>query len=213
MPSRRLTNIFVFISRCIFFLLINFGGALRAQDGWKFPDFSATQVFPSRRADISMQVYRSGSSVRVDRSGAMSTLYVTAPSQIYNLTTYPDHSRQCVSLKADQARMLPSPLELIQGKILRRTAVGEEEIDGHRTKIEDVVVLRPGGKTIESRIWEAEDLHGIPVKIESDLDGLKLQAVYRDIVVGVPERALFAIPERCTAFEKMGQIAEMRELK
>jgi hypothetical protein len=218
MRSRNLRKILLFISRCIFFLLVNFGGYLQAQDlqtgdGWKFPDFSATQVFPSRRADIAMKVYRSGSSVRVERSRAMSTLYMTSASKVYNLTVYPDKSRQCVSMNPEQARMLPSPLELIQGKILKRTTVGTEEIDGHRTKIEDVVVLRAGGKRIESRVWEAEDLNGIPVKIESNLDGLKLQALYRDILVGAPDRALFATPDRCTPFEKMGQVAEARELK
>lgn len=160
-----------------------------------------------------MKVYRSHSSVRVDRSGAMSTLYLTAASKVYNLTVYPDKSRQCVSMNADQARMLPSPLELIQGKILKRTGIGSEEVEGHPTKIEDVVVLRPDGKTIESKVWEAEDLNGIPVKIESNLDGVKLQALYRDIVVGAPNTALFAVPDHCTPFEKMGQVAEARELK
>jgi len=47
------------------------------QGAWNFPDFSATQVLESRKADISMKVYLAGDSVRVERSGALSTLYVT----------------------------------------------------------------------------------------------------------------------------------------
>jgi hypothetical protein len=202
----------------IFFFFFYIGAfvqaqAVQVQAPWKFPDFTATQVFPSRRADIAMKIYRSGSSVRVDRSGAMSTLYVTAASKIYNLTTYPDHSHQCVSMNPDQAHMLPSPLELIQGTIVKRTAVGSEEVEGHRTKIEDVVVKRPGGKEIESKVWEADDLSGIPVKIESYVEGITLRAIYRDIVIGAPDTALFAVPDRCTPFEKMGQVAEVRLLK
>ena len=190
-----------------------FGGLVQAQESWNFPDFSANQVFQSRRADIAMKIYRSGSSVRVERSGALSTLYVPAKSEVYNLTVYPDQSRQCVAMKPEQAKMLPSPLELIQGKILKRTAVGSDVVDGQSVKVEDVTVAQPDGKTIESKVWEAEDLKGIPVKIESYIDGITLRAVYRDIVIGAPDQALFTIPDRCTPFEKMFQVAEIRDLK
>jgi hypothetical protein len=190
-----------------------FGGFAHAQDGWNFPDFSASQVFQSRRADIAMKVHRSGSSVRVERSGALSTLYVPAKSQVYNLTVYPDQSRQCVAMKPEQAKMLPSPLELIQGKIVKRTALGSDVVDGHPVKVENVTVAQPDGKTIESKVWEAEDLKGIPVKIESFIDGITLRALYRDIVIGAPDQTLFTIPDRCTPFEKMFQVAEMRNLK
>jgi hypothetical protein len=190
-----------------------FAGLAHAQDTWDFPDFSATQVFQSHRADVTMKVYRSGSSVRLERSGAMSTLYVSAQTAVYNLTVYPDHTRQCVSMKPEQAKMLPSPLELIQGKILKRTAEGSEVVEGHNTKIETVVVGRPDGKTIESKVWEAEDLNGVPLKIESHIGEITLRAFYRDVVLGTPDRSLFTIPDRCTPFEKMGQVAEIRTLK
>ena len=96
-------------------------GAVHAQDSWSFPDFTATQVFQSRRADLTMKVYRSGSSVRVERSAAISTLYGPVSGKVYNLTTYPDKSHQCVSMNPAQAKMLPSPLELILGRIVKRS--------------------------------------------------------------------------------------------
>src|SRR5215469_17428677 len=159
-------------------LLLFRGSAVNAQDGWDFPNFTATQVFQSRRADLTMKVYRSGSSVRVERSAAISTLYVHARSKVFNLTTYPDKSQQCVSMNPEQAKMLPSPLELIQGHIVKRIAAGTEMVEGHATKMEDVTVVGPDGKTVESRVWQAEDLHGIPVKIESHLDRVTLRAAY-----------------------------------
>lgn len=194
-------------------LVVVLGSAVHAQESWNFPDFTATQVFQSRRADLTMKVYRSGSSVRVERSAAISTLYVPASSKVYNLTTYPDKTHQCVSMNPDQARMLPSPLELIQGRIVKRSAAGTETVEGHPTKIEDVTVVETDGKTIESRVWEAEDLRGIPVKIESHIDQVTLRAVYRDIAVGSPDDKLFSVPDQCTPFEKMGQVAEARVLK
>jgi hypothetical protein len=183
------------------------------QVAWTFPDFSATQVLESRKADISMKVYRSGDSVRVDRSGALSTLYVPSKSKVYNLTTYPDHSHQCVVMKPEQARMLPSPLELLQGSDIKRTAAGTEVVDGHPCKIEKVVVTRPDGKTVESKVWEAQDLKGIPVKIESHVGEFTLSAVYRDISTEAPDQQLFMAPEKCTPFEKMGQVVEQKIVK
>ena len=194
-------------------LTFSFVGLGYAQDGWKFPDFSATQVFQGRKAEMAMKVYLSGASVRLERSAAISTLYETESSKVYNLTSYPDNSHQCVSMKPEQAKMLPSPLELIQGKIVKRVAAGSEVVDGHQTKIEDVTVVGMDGKMIESRVWLADDLKGIPVKIESYIQGVTLRAIYRDIVVGSPDKTLFEVPARCTPFEKMGQVAESKVLK
>ena len=160
-----------------------------------------------------MKVFLSGQSVRVDRTATISTLYATERAKVYSLTTYPDNSHQCVSMKPEQAKMLPSPLELIQGKIVKRVADGSEVIEGHRTKIEDVTVMGMDGKAIESKVWEAEDLKGIPVKIESHIGEVTLRAIFRDIVVGSSQESLFEVPTKCTPFEKMWQVAEAKTLK
>jgi hypothetical protein len=193
--------------------ILSFSALTHGQDAWSFPDFSATQVFESRKADMAMKIYRSGSSVRVERSGALSTLYMPSSSKVYNFTTYPDHSRQCVVMKPEQAKMLPSPLELLQGSNLKRTSVGTEVLEGHACKIESVVVTRPDGKTIASKVWEAEDLKDIPIRIESRIGDVTLAAVYRDISVSAPDQDLFTIPDTCTPFEKMGQIVEQKTLR
>jgi len=186
---------------------------VHGQNAWSFPDFSATQVFESHRATMQMKVYRAGDSVRVERSAALSTLYTPSKSKVYNLTTYPDHSHQCVVMKPEQAKMLPSPLELLQGSELKRTDVGREVVEGHPCKVENVVVKRPDGKTIESKVWQAQDLQGVPVKIESHIGDVTLSAVYRDISLDAPDQGLFTIPERCTPFEKMGQVVEQGIVK
>ena len=189
------------------------GGLIHAQNSWNFPDFSATQILESRKANMAMKVYRSGDSVRIERSGALATLYAPSKSRVYNLTTYPDHSHQCVAMKPVQAKMLPSPLELLQGSIVTRKDAGTDTIEGHPCRIENVVVTRPDGSKIESRVWEAQDLQGIPVKIESHVADVTLSAVYRDISLGTPDPALFTIPEKCTPFEMMGQVVEQKTIQ
>ena len=193
--------------------LLSFGALGYGQNSWSFPDFSATQIFESRKATMSMKVYLSGSSVRIERSEAMSSLYVPSASKVYNLTTYPDHSHQCVVVKPAQAKMLPSPLELLQGSDLKRTPAGTEIFDGHPCNVENVVATRPDGRKIQSKVWEAQDLKGIPVRIESHIDDVTLSAVYRDISLGTPDQALFTIPDECTPFEKMGQVVEQKTVR
>ena len=194
------------------FLLAS-GAVAFGQNSWTFPDFSATQVLESRRATMTMKVYRSGSSVRLERSEAISTLYVPSAGRVYNLTTYPDHSHQCVVMKPEQAKMLPSPLELLQGSQIQRTFVGKENLDGHPCNVEDVIVKRSDGSTVESKVWEAQDLSGIPVRIESHVGDVTLSASYRDIVTETPDSKFFTIPDRCTPFEQMGQVVEKKTIR
>jgi hypothetical protein len=187
--------------------------AQNAEDPWKFPDFSATQVFHMGSYDMTMRVYRYGPSVRVELSPAISVLYVPAASKVYKLTSYPDRSHQCVVMRPDQAKITPSPLELLNGVKVNRTPAGTEVVDGHKCKVEFAVVTRADGKTVESKVWEAEDLNGAPVKIESQLPHFKATATYRDIVLGPPDKALFNPPARCTPYEKMWQVAEHNDAK
>ena len=194
-------------------LVLVSGTLARAQDALSFPDFSATQVLESRKANMSMKIYHSQDGVRVERSEAMSTLYMPSKSRVYNLMTYPDHSHQCVAMKPEQAKMLPSPLELLEGSDMKRTAAGTEVVEGHSCKVETVAVKRPDGKTIESKVWEAQDLKGIPIKIESHIGELTLSAVYRDISMETPDQNLFTVPDKCTPFEKMWQVAEQKTIK
>jgi hypothetical protein len=184
-----------------------------AEDPWKFPDFSATQVFAMTNYDITMKVYHSESRIRIERSTAIATLYDTKTRKVYDLTTYPDGSHQCVVMTPDQAKMIPSPLELLYGTTVKRKGVGSEVVERHKCKIEIAQVTRSNGKIIESKVWEAEDLSGIPVKIESQLPDTKIIALYRDIVPGPPDKSLLTPPSKCTPYEKMGEVVEDKVVK
>jgi hypothetical protein len=183
------------------------------EDAWAFPDFSATQVMQAAGFEMPAKIYRSGSAVRVQKTDTLGTLYMPALGKIYDFTTYPDGSRQCVVMRTDQARGLPSPLELLFGIKVIKTSAGTETVEGHDCKVEKVTVTRPDGTKVESQVWEAEDLKGIPVKIVSQMEGAKFTVVYRNIVMGEPDKALMDQPGKCTPLEKMGQVAEHTEYK
>jgi hypothetical protein len=135
------------------------------EDAWNFPDFSGTQVIQTKAYDMPMKIYRSGYVVRVQKTEALGTLYLPANGKVYELTQYPDNSRQCVVMRTAQARGLPSPLELLFGTKVVKTGAGTDVIEGHNCKVENVTVTRPDGEKIEAKVWGADDLKGIPVKI------------------------------------------------
>ncbi len=98
--------------------------AQKSEDPWRFPDFSATQVFQMKNYDVPMKVWRSGSSVRVEVAPVITALYVPGTGKVYKLTSYPDGSHQCVVMRPDQAKITPSPLELLNGTKVRRSSRG-----------------------------------------------------------------------------------------
>jgi hypothetical protein len=180
-------------------------------DPWNFPDFSAIQLLGPQERPLPMKVYWSGPSLRIETTPALADLFL--PGKVYRLTVYPDKSRQCIVMRTDQAKMLPSPLRMLQGAKLKRTPAGTETVEGHNCKVEQVWVTRADGTIIESKVWEAEDLKGVPVKIESVIDHHTFTAVYRDIALGTLDKSLFTPPDKCIPYEKMGQVVEDKIIK
>ena len=189
------------------------GAFAQSQSVWSFPDFSARQAFQRGAEEISFRVYRLGSRVRLETNSKLVTLYDPVANHVYSLTTYPNGRQGCIAMTLAQAQMLPSPLELLFGDQVKRTPAGSAMVEGHECDVEDVEVARADGKTIKSRVWQAKDLKGIPVKIESQLAEGQLTAFYRDIVVGPPDAALLTPPGNCVPVEKMGVVEEEKPAK
>jgi hypothetical protein len=163
---------------------------------------------------MAMKVYWSGKNVRMDTTPALATLYLPATGKVYKLTVYPDKTRECIAFTDAQAKdMLPTPLELLHGSKVKRTPAGIDTVDGHSCKVENVVVTKADGRTIESRVWEADDFKGVPVKIESQTEHGKVAALYGDFVFGTLDNGLFTPPDKCIPYEKMGQVVEDKTLR
>jgi len=180
---------------------------------WALPDFTATQIIHSTKYEISMQVYRTNAGVRAQYNPALARLFVPGAGKVYNLTANPGGGQTCVVSPTDAGMGLPNLLELLYGSAFERTPVGKEVVEGHETAIESVVATRADGKRIEFKAWIAAGLNGIPVKLESQHTGMRVTAVYREVVFRSPEAAMFAIPARCIPHDKMGQVVEYKVYK
>jgi hypothetical protein len=183
--------------------------AQKVQTALKPPDFSATELIQAAGRPLPpMKIYRSGSNLRVERGPGFVNIYLLESDEAYELL---DRAHACIKMTADQrVDMFPSPLQLLFGAKVERTPAGTEVIDGHTCTVETVVVTTAKGKTFRSKVWEAEDLKGIPVKFEAQTEHGSLNATFRDIVVGTPDAALFTPPSnrKCVPFEQMYTVAK-----
>lgn len=177
--------------------------AARAQDSGSsriFPDFSATQEMGNLAPG---KVYQSGGNFRVELIPGFAVIYLAAGNKVYDLFS----RGNCIQVSPEKETRLPIPLQLLTGTKVERTPVGTEVVDGHTCKVENVVVTTAEGKITQSKVWEAQDLKGAPVKIESQTPHGKVVATYRDIVLGTPDPALFKPPSPCAPENKMYQVA------
>jgi len=190
---------------------------------FNFPDFSAIQkIGPDGGArPLLMKIYSSGSTVRVDLTPAISNLFVTSTSKVYRIMSFPDKSKSCVSMRRDETGFMASPFEMLQGVKVERTPAGTDVVDGHKTKVEDVVVTRADGKVMKSKVWEADDFNGFPIKIISDVSSeagagnkpMKIGALYGDIKFEKVDPALLTPPDNCIPKEKTYKVVEQVKVK
>ena len=72
-------------------------------------------------------------------------------------------------------------------------------MDGHACQIEDVTITGPElQKPLKLRLWEAEDLKGFPIRIDSvRANGHNRTLRYKNVVLGPHDRTLFLRPKSC----------------
>lgn len=213
----------------VLLMLVACANILPAQEPSKafdFPDFTAIQKIGTGGGPrpILMKVYFSGSTVRVELSPTIVNLFVTSTGKVYKLGTYPDKSTSCVVMRRDQERFMASPLERLQGVKVERTPAGTDVVDGHKCKVEDVVVTRADGKVMKSKVWEADDFKGVPIKIISEVKpdvktgsevepAVKIGALYGDIKFEKVDPALLTPPDNCMPIEKTYKVVEQKIVK
>jgi hypothetical protein len=162
-----------------------------------FPEFSAVMVgsvIPGD--DREVHIYRSGPLLRTP-GPEEHAFFIT---NLTTLETYGVSAGGCIHDPNPYFRSAPFS-SLRSGYKVDRAAVGQETIDGHSTKIEDVTLSSSKlPRPLTLRFWEADDLKGFPVKVEfRRLNGHNPVIEYKDVVVGPQDPTLFIYPKSCEA--------------
>jgi hypothetical protein len=81
------------------------------------------------------------------------------------------------------------------------TIEGKETVDGHPCKIEDAVLVAEGAvpTTFKMKLYEAEDLKGFPIRIDSEnlSSRNKVTFNYSNVSLEPPDPKLFEHPTKC----------------
>ena len=179
-------------------LAISPGAAQQTNPFAAMRNFSATQIIETGGRTISAKIYRSGDKMRMDmempnsRAGGMHNIANLATGDAYAVMA----GGMCMHMRMNP-QMFNTALLSANGVKLDRVAAGSETINGHPCKIEDVTATEPGKAPVKSKVWEAQDLHGFPLKLVYQTAGGQVTTVYKDVSLSAPDASLFAQPSNC----------------
>ena len=173
----------------------------------QFKDFSAVMVgtvLP--RDEREGHIYRSGNVLRME--GMENRGYF-----ITDLTTFDTYGLSimgCAFMKEPYLRSFPFMLSG-HGHKVERVAAGKETVDGHVCQVEEVTYSGGLPQPWTLKIWEAEDLHGFPIKVQAQHGtkaGLPAIIHYKDVVLGPQDPTLFIYPKDCAELPEPGEKEE-----
>jgi hypothetical protein len=171
----------------------------------QFKEFSAIMVGSVLTGDDrESHIYRSGNLLRTQATEGFG-YYLT---DLEAFETYAMTKLGCTTDSHPYFRAFPFTAARPKRKI-ERVAGGKESVDGHMCQVE-TVTISSGDLTmpINLKFWEAEDLHGFPIKVQVLNGGRKGAIQYKDVVLGAVDPSLFIRSANCAG--RLPQPAEKK---
>lgn len=165
----------------------------------QFKEFSAiVQGGPVPGTEDEIHIYRSGNLMRMEAHEGKS----------YQITNFAKRETHGVTsggcLEYDNAYVRAYPFSFANpANKFERVPIGKETFDGHVTQVEEITVTFPKNPTpAKFRLWEAEDLGGFPIKVETRGGPMHRVILFKNVVLGPQDRSLFIFPDSCQSAEK-----------
>ena len=146
------------------------------------------------------KIYRSGDLMRVDlpTEYMVTDLATSATSAVLYSTGF------CLEGSVPAGRTFPFSLAR-NAKVVQADR-GDETVDNHPTRSEEVTITQEGKFDVQLTVWEAKDLQGFPIKMRRAATGVvgskDREVRYTDVHLGPPDPALFLKPKDCSASPK-----------
>jgi hypothetical protein len=148
-----------------------------------------------------MKIYRSGDRIRTDLPGG-------AGYTIMDVSQHTNYmvmgNGMCMQMTAPPQE---TPLAHSPDATIERAAAGTDTVDGHVSKVENLTITPHSGpragQPSTMKVWEAQDLHGFPIKVETQTSRGPVSMQYKDISLSEPDAALFAHPDNCRSMPAM----------
>lgn len=142
-----------------------------------------------------IHIYRSGNLLRMEgREGRNYLITDLAKQETHGIA-----ESGCLKYTNPYVRSYPFSLSRPDNKY-ERAAVTKETIDGHVCQVEEVTLSSPKLHTpIKIRLWEAEDLEGFPVKIETAAHRI---IQFKNVALGPQDPTIFIFPSKCQVLDR-----------
>jgi hypothetical protein len=176
----------------------------------KFPNFSAiVSGGPVPGSVDDKHIYRSGKLLRVQGDAPRGNYFLTDLSA---RITHGVDTHGCLKISTPNVRSFPFFLSA-PGVKYEVSAAGEETVDGHQCRVEDLKIHDPKNPIVLNfRLYEAEDLQGFPIEIKNLREHAYHWVIrYKDVRVGPQDPTLFMVPDKCDSaddFKKPGPVAK-----
>jgi outer membrane lipoprotein-sorting protein len=184
-------------------LMFSVALAVQAQNPFESAkQFSATVVMTGATpkghgVQGDMKIYRSGDKMRTTMPGGMGYL-------VMDLTQHTNYMVMGTGMCMQMSRPTQqNPFSEAQDATIDRSPAGTDTVDGHSCKVENLTVTGHSGQPVKMKVWEADDLHGFPIKIEMQSSNGPMTIEYKDISLAQPDASLFTHPDNCQQMPNM----------
>ncbi len=179
----------------------------RAQNPFEaIKTFSATFVMSGMPASMHQgqaeaRIYRSGDKIRTDLPGGAGYTIV----DISQRTSYMVMgSGMCMQMTAKEQQ---NPFAQAPDATIERSSAGTDTVDGHACKVENLTITPHSGpragQSTKMKVWEAQDLHGFPLKVEAQTAHGLITTEYKNVSLAEPDSSLFVHPDNCRQMPAM----------
>ena len=162
--------------------------------------FSATLLISGMSAKMpeggsGLKIYRSGTKIRTTLpGGAGYTLIDTTERTTYMVMG----AGMCMQMTAQGQE---NPFAQASDTTVERSSAGTDTVDGHACKVENMTVTPHSGpragQPTKMKVWEAQDLHGFPIKVEMQTTRGPMTIEYKDVSFAEADASLFTHPDNC----------------
>jgi len=143
------------------------------------------------------KVYRSGDKMRTSMPGGAGYMI----SDLSQRTNYMVMNNGMCMQMTPQGQQ--NPFSQAQNATIERSSAGTDMVDGHACKVENLTVTPRDGQPTKMKVWEADDLKGFPIKIETQSSRGPVTMEYKDVSFNEPDASLFTHPENCRQMPAM----------
>ncbi len=162
--------------------------------------FSATLVISGMSSKMpegasGAKIYRSGTKIRTTLPGGAGYTVIDTTGH----TTYMVMGGgMCMQMTAQGQE---NPFAQASDTTVERSPAGSDTVDGHACKVENMTVTPHSGpragQPTKMKVWEAQDLHGFPIKVETQTTRGPMTIEYKDVSFAEPDASLFTHPDNC----------------